>query len=103
MTSPVRKFMAEPATRMMHFFQPGLLEKQPGSSESSSSPSMAQKPPMGMARREYWVSPLVVDHRRGPMPMANSLTRTPRSLAVIKWPNSWRAMRMPKMMMAMRM
>ena len=94
--------MAEPATRMMNFFHPGLAEKLPGSSVASSSPSMAQKPPMGMARREYWVSPLVVDHRRGPIPMANSLTRTPSSLAVMKWPNSWRAMRMPKMMTAMR-
>ena len=33
-------------------FQAGLFPKALGSSESSPSPSMAQKPPMGKARRE---------------------------------------------------
>ena len=30
------------------------------------------------------------------MPMANSLTLTPKSLAVMKWPHSWTAMSSPK-------
>ena len=51
-TSPATKFMNAPATRMISFFQAGLLLKERGSSELSSSPSMAQKPPMGRARRE---------------------------------------------------
>ena len=102
-TNPVRKFINEPATKTINFFQAGLLEKEPGSLESSSSPSMAQNPPMGMARREYCVSPFCVENSKGPIPMANSFTRTPKSLAVIKCPNSWRAMRMPNMRIAMMM
>ena len=100
-TKPVRKFIKDPATRMMNFLQAGLLENALGSSEASSSPSMAQKPPMGMARREYCVSPFCVENSSGPMPMANSFTRTPSNLAVMKCPNSCRAMRIPNMRMAM--
>ena len=43
--------MNAPATRMMSLFQPALLPEALGSSEDSPSPSMAQKPPMGKARR----------------------------------------------------
>ena len=36
------------------------------------------------------------------MPTENSSTRTPQALAVMKWPNSWLAIRMPKTKMPMR-
>ncbi len=48
---PVRKFIAAPAHRMMIFLHQDARPKDRGSAESSSSPSMAQKPPMGRARR----------------------------------------------------
>ena len=44
--------MNEPAARMMSRRHQDLLVKARGLSESPSSPSMAQKPPMGMQRRE---------------------------------------------------
>ena len=50
-TSPSRKFIKEPAHRMMIFFHPFCREKARGAPVSSSSPSMAQNPPMGKARR----------------------------------------------------
>ena len=58
------------------------------SSLSSSSPSMLTNPPMGSSRSAYCVSFLRVFQMTGPIPNANSLTLTPESLAVIKWPNS---------------
>ena len=61
----------------------------------SSSPSIAQKPPMGSRRREYSVSFPCLCRSRGPMPMANSFTFTPSSLAVMKCPNSWMAISTP--------
>ena len=84
MTSPARKFMAAPAAKMMSLCQKPWLLSAAGSSDSSSSPSMAQKPPTGNARREYSVSPFCFFHSAGPMPMANSLTRTPQALAARK-------------------
>ena len=56
-----------------------------------SSPSSATNPPTGSARRLYWVPFCVFLSRTGPMPMENSLTCTPQSLATAKWPNSWMA------------
>ena len=52
MIRPVRKFIKAPAAKMMSFFQKLWLFRAVGSLESSSSPSMAQKPPMGSSRRE---------------------------------------------------
>ena len=92
---PARKFMAAPAAKMISFFQKPWRFSAAGSSESSSSPSMAQKPPTGKARREYWVSPRCFFHSTGPMPMANSLTRTPQALAARKCPSSWTAIKIP--------
>ena len=100
MISPARKFIRAPAAKISSFCQKPWLFRAAGSLESSSSPSMAQKPPMGSRRREYWVSPLVFFSRAGPMPMANSLTRTPQALAARKWPSSWTAMRTPKIRIA---
>ena len=61
---------------------------------------MAQKPPTGNSRREYCVSPFCFFHRAGPMPMENSLTRTPQALAAMKCPSSWTAMSTPNTSMA---
>ena len=102
-STPTTKFMNAPATRMRNFFQAGLLLNALGSLDFSSSPSMAQKPPMGKARREYTVSPFCREKSWGPMPMANSFTRTPRSLATMKCPNSWTAMSTPNIRIAIRM
>ena len=52
MRKPARKFINEPATRMMSRFHHFALVKARGLSLASSSPSMAQKPPTGMQRRE---------------------------------------------------
>ena len=81
------KFMAAPAAKIRSLAQKPWLFRAAGSSESSS-PSMAQKPPTGNSRREYCVSPFCFFHRAGPMPMENSLTRTPQALAAMKWPSS---------------
>ena len=94
--------MKDPATRMMTLRQAALFSKERGSEESPSSPSMAQNPPMGSRRREYWVSPFLRESSSGPMPMENSFTFTPRSLAVKKWPNSWTAMSRPNIRIAIK-
>src|SRR5699024_3196944 len=57
---------------------------------------------MGSSRNEYWVSSVSRCHTRGPMPMENSLTRTPQSFAAAKWPNSWTAISTPKIKIAAR-
>ena len=57
---------------------------------------------MGSSRQEYWVSSVSLCQSRGPMPMENSLTRTPQSFAAMKWPNSWTATRTPKIRIAAR-
>ena len=103
MTTPVTKFIAAPAHRITIFFHQDARPKDRGSAESSSSPSMAQKPPMGRARRLYWVSPFPHLSRAGPMPTANSFTFTPSSLAEAKCPSSWVATRIPKIRTAMMM
>ena len=98
-TTPSRKFMNEPAQRMMSFFQKLWLGKALGSSDSSSSP-IAQKPPMGRMRRAYRVSPFCFFQIAGPMPMANSSTLTPQAFAVMKCPNSCMAIKTPNIMIA---
>ena len=100
MTKPVRKFIAAPATKISSFFQKPCLSSARGSSLSSSSPSIAQKPPMGRRRSEYSVSPFVVWKMAGPMPMENSFTRTPQAFAARKCPSSCTAMSTPKIKMA---
>ena len=94
--------MMAPAAKISSLAQNPCRYRAWGSSESSSSPSMAQKPPQGMARRAYSVSPFCFFHRAGPMPMENSLTVTPQALAARKWPSSWTAISTPKMKMATR-
>ena len=102
MRNPARKFIKDPAAKITSFLKKPWRFKDRASSEVSSSPSMAQKPPMGSSRKEYWVSPVSLCQIRGPMPMENSLTRTPQSFAAAKWPNSWTAIRTPKIRMAAR-
>ena len=102
MRRPVRKFIPAPAAKIRSRFQKPCFPRARGLSDSSPSPSMAQKPPMGSRRQEYWVSPFWRFQRQGPMPMENSLTWTPQSFAARKWPSSWTAMRMPKTRMAAR-
>ena len=100
-STPARKFMAAPAANTRTFFQKPWLLRLWGSSESSSSPSMAQKPPMGKARRVNLVPffPSLCQ-TWGPMPMANSWTVTPHSRAAMKWPHSWAAISTPNRRMA---
>ncbi len=81
MRSPMRKFIAAPATSTSARFHAAAFVKALGSPEASSSPSMAQKPPIGTALSVYSVSPRFRLKSTGPMPMANSLTRMPRSFA----------------------
>ena len=60
------------------------LLKALGLSDSSSSPSIAQKPPIGKRRKEYVVSLRLNENIFGPIPRANSFTLIPESLAVKK-------------------
>ena len=88
--------MAAPAAKTKTFFQNPWFDRLWGSSDSDSSPSMAQKPPMGRARMVNWVPFLpIFFHSTGPMPMANSWTVTPQRRAAMKCPHSWAAIRMP--------
>ena len=64
------------------------MPKALGLSLSSSSPSIAQKPPIGKSLNEYMVSPFLNLRILGPIPRANSLTLTPDAFAVIKCPSS---------------
>ena len=102
MRKPIKKFIREPAASTMKRCHRGLAVKARGSSLSPSSPSMAQKPPMGRARRLYSVSPFFRLNRVGPMPMEYSFTRMPKSLAALKCPSSWTAMSTPNMRMPIR-
>jgi hypothetical protein len=81
-------FINEPATRIIARIRAGFFSKDLESSESPSSPSIAQNPPIGKILREYWVSPRFFLKKAGPIPRANSFTLTPDSLAATKWPSS---------------
>ncbi len=52
-------------------------------------PAMRTKPPAGIARIAYSVSPTVREYSLGPNPMENSSTLMPESLPTAKCPNSW--------------
>ena len=65
---------AAPEAKTINLCHAGLLLNAPSSSLSSFSASIAQKPPIGMALSEYFVSPLSLLARSGPMPIANSFT-----------------------------
>ena len=81
-------FTKAPATKILNLF-PGLaLQKALLSVLSSSSPSMAQNPPIGKSLIEYSVSPPSFLYIAGPIPNENSFTLTPDVLAAIKCPSS---------------
>ena len=61
-----------------------FLPNDPGSFDSSSSPSIAQKPPIGKILTEYTVPFLSIPNSFGPIPSANSCTVTPFFFANIK-------------------
>ena len=88
--------MNAPATSTRRRFHTFWLTNARGSSDSPSSPVMAQYPPKGTQRREYSVSPFCFWKMAGPIPIANSSTRMPHSFATAKWPNSWIPTRIPK-------
>ena len=64
---------------------------------------MAQKPPIGRARRLIMVPFLLSRWKStGPMPMENSKTFTPHSRAAMKCPHSCTPIRTPNITMARR-
>ena len=87
-TKPRIIFITAPAITTIILFQTFALLNALGSGDSSSSPSIAQKPPIGKILSEYLVSPFPKEKIFGPIPSENSLTLIPLFLAVIKWPNS---------------
>ena len=75
--------------------------KEPSSSLSSSSPSIAHEPPKGNSLREYLV-PLFATRLNilGPIPTENSFITTPHFFATIKCPNSCINTNTPKIIKA---
>ncbi len=69
---------------------------------SCSSPATRRKPPIGSMRKEYLVSPLVMDSKTGPIPSANSCTNIPEAFAVKKCPSSWKNTSTPIITMAIK-
>ena len=58
-----------------------FFSKEFGSSDSSSSPSIATKPPIGSSLREYFIPSFSFSYIVGPMPIENSCIVTPALLA----------------------
>ena len=81
-------FITAPAIMTIIRFQTFALLNERGSGLSSSSPSIAQNPPIGKSLKEYCVSPFLKLKSFGPIPSANSFTLMPESFAVMKCPNS---------------
>ncbi len=65
-------FVTAPAATIKTLFQAGFKLNDPISFEDSSSPSILTKPPMGIALREYSVSPLCHEYNLGPIKIENS-------------------------------
>ena len=72
--SPSMMFSVAPAATTIKRFHAFWLLKARGFSDSSSSPSIETKPPMGKSRHEYCVSPFLRFRIAGPMPMEYSFT-----------------------------
>ena len=90
-TKPMTKCMAGPAPITTVRFQAGNRHMARGWSASSSCgvmPVILTKPPTGMALTPYSIPPRRTDHRVGPNPAKNRVTRMPSSLAAVMWPTS---------------
>lgn len=84
-----------PAATIAILFGILAFEKDPDSSDLSSSPSILQNPPNGIARMAYFVSFPWFFHITGPNPIANSFTFTLHSFATSKCPDSCISIRNP--------
>ena len=81
-------FINAPARITEILLRGDLLEKLLSSSTASSSPIIFTYPPIGRSLNEYWVSFPLCEKTSGPIPIENSSTLIPLTLAIIKCPSS---------------
>ena len=83
-----KKFITAPAITTLILLSGDLEEKLLSSLTSSSSPIILTYPPIGNKPIEYLVSFPSVENILGPIPIENSSTLIPFTLAIIKCPSS---------------